>query len=278
MVQFFKTKKVSPSTTCITDITDVHCYLVEGSKKAMLIDTMTGVGNLKEFAESLTRLPISVILTHGHCDHAGGAAPFEEVYLNEADYELVKEHASMEMKKEYVKVTTGDLFDQITDRDFCPVRTGAYLPLEDGQIFDLGGITLKAVAVPGHTKGMTCILNIEERSILFGDACSQAVLVWAEESTSVEEYKSGLLNLKRHEAEYDTVYLSHRDRTTGKDILDNVIQVCNDILTESDDAMPAPFTDREGLLFAKNVDENFVRTDGKVGNIIYVKEKVRRKA
>lgn len=43
----FKKKKITESTIQISDITGAYSYLVEGSEKAVLIDTGAGAGNLK---------------------------------------------------------------------------------------------------------------------------------------------------------------------------------------------------------------------------------------
>ena len=39
---------------------------------------------------SLTNLPVLVVNTHGHPDHAGGNGGFDEVYLHPADEPLMK--------------------------------------------------------------------------------------------------------------------------------------------------------------------------------------------
>ncbi len=273
-MEFFTVEKVSPSTTGITDITGVHSFLVEGEKEAVLIDSGTGAGDLKGFVQSLTQLPVSVILTHGHCDHAGGDAGFEKVYLSEKDWELAKNHATMDMKKDYVSFCLGGLPEGMGEEDFCPVRTKASLPLVDGQEFDLGGVILKAVAVPGHTKGMTCILNVTERSILFGDGCNPSVFLWDEEALSVEEYRESLMALKEHEGEYDRVYLSHGPKVIEKEILDGVISVCEDILNGKSDKVPFAFMGHEGLLMAKTPAGQGERADGGLGNIIYNSKKI----
>lgn len=270
----FTTEKLSPSTTCISDITHVFSFLVEGDREAVLIDTGSGVGDIKAFAESLTEKPISVILTHGHGDHASGAAPFERVYLSQADWELVSYHASMEQKKDYVSFVLGDRAAALSDDDFCPERTAGYLPLTDGQIFDLGGVVLEAVPVRGHTQGMTCILNRTERSILFGDACNPSVFLWDQESSSVEEYKESLLQLKKREPEYDTVYLSHGVPVIDKGILDGVIQVCDEILNGKSDEEPFHFMGYQGLKTAKATDGQGMRKDGGLGNIVYNSQKI----
>lgn len=272
-MEFFKHKKVTDSTTQITDLTGVHSYLVEGSEKAALLDTGSGVGNLRTYVETLTDKPVMVLLTHGHCDHAGGAATFDEVYLSEADWELVERHASMDMKVDYVRFCCQDIFGQLTDKDFCPVRTSGYLPLKNGQIFELGGVTLEAIAVPGHTHGMTCILNVQERTILFGDACNTSLFIWDEEATTIEEYLESLLDLKKHEERYDTVYMSHVVLTMDKKVLDGVIAVCHDVMEGKADDQPFRFMEHE-LKLAKKVDEQRNRVDGGLGNLVYNPKKI----
>lgn len=274
-MEYFTTEKISESTTAIRDITGVYCYLVEGQDRAVLIDTATGCGDLKAFVESLTDKPLSVILTHGHCDHAAGAAAFDEVYLNEEDWELVKKHATMDGKKDYVRFVAGeDVFAEIPEDAWCPERTAPYLPLDDRQVFDLGGVTLEMVAVPGHTAGMVCVLNRGERTILFGDACNPSVFLWDEEATSVEKYRDSLLRLKERENEFDRVLISHCAPDVDKKVLDGVIEVCDEILAGKADAIPFRFMDYQGLLLAKAEDENGNRKDGGLGNIVYHSGKI----
>lgn len=268
-MEFYTHEKITPSTTKITNVGDVFCFLVEGNDSAALIDTGTGAGNLKDYVETLTDKPVVVLLTHGHCDHAGGAALFDKVYLGEADWELASEHAGLEMRKDYLSFVLGEAAGELTDEDMCPDRTQGYLPLADGQTFPLGGITLEAVAVPGHTQGMTCILNREERSILFGDACNPNVFLWGEESASVETYLETLEALKRRESLYDTVYLSHASTSVDKSILDGVMEVCRQIMAGEDDSVPYAFMDFQGLKLAKAVTSPGMRADGGLGNIVY---------
>ena len=268
-MEFFTTEKVSPSTTKIVDITGVAVFLVEGRERAALIDTATGAGDLRSFVEGLTSKPLDVILTHGHCDHAGGAAGFERVWLHKADWELACSRGGMEHKMDYARYITGK---ELTAQDFAPDRAGDYLPLEPDQRFDLGGLTLEAVHLPGHTQGMTCVLNVEERTILFGDGCNPSVFLWEEESSSVEDYRAGLLRLKEQEHRWDTVWLSHGPTQIDKAILDGVIGVCDEIIAGTNDWQPFDFMGRP-LRIAKRV-ENYVRADGGLGNIVYNPENI----
>lgn len=51
---------------------ETHCYLLLGSKKALLIDTGLGVANIRQVIDNITDLPVEVVTTHIHWDHIGG--------------------------------------------------------------------------------------------------------------------------------------------------------------------------------------------------------------
>ena len=271
-IEFFEKEKITDNIIAIKDITGVFMYLVIGNEKAILIDTGTGAGNLFEYVKGLTDLPIEVILTHGHCDHAGGAKYFEKVYLPEEDFELVKIHSSMERKIEYIHFSGGE---NVPDNEIVGERNDGYLKLKDGQIFDLGNEQLEMIKLPGHTKGMTCVLFKKSRIILMGDGCNPATFVWDDESLTVKAFLDNLYNLKKREADYDTVLVSHGNPICDKQILDGVIDVCKEVLAKNDDAIPYHFMDYEGLKMAKEINpQTFQRVDGGIGNIVYNVKKI----
>ena len=82
MIQYYSAEKLNTHMTAIRSLTGEIMYLIEGEEKAVLVDTCLGVGHLRKFVETLTEKPITVILTHGHVDHALGAPEFDEVYMN----------------------------------------------------------------------------------------------------------------------------------------------------------------------------------------------------
>ena len=277
-MEFFTFSKISPTTTKIVDITNTARYLVEGSKEALLIDTCTGAGDLKKAVESLTDLPVTVVLTHGHVDHLGGAARFDKVYMSHKDLFMLPDNDVLWQKKNFTEFSNPRA-KELTDRDYCPTRTDEFLPLYDGMEFDLGGITIKAVAVPGHTPGMMCMLCKEERWILFGDACNTAVFLFGDEALTVEEYIENLSVLENVRDEYDTIILSHMPWTAKKTIVREVKELRQDIMDGKNDPeefiFPVlPYTD---LLRGAKVNPQMQRLDGKEGNIIYRQQKIFKK-
>ena len=69
-MQYFKSLKVTDSITQIEDLCGTKMYLVEGSERAVLIDTGIGLGNICKYVRKLTSKPLTVLITHGHVDHA----------------------------------------------------------------------------------------------------------------------------------------------------------------------------------------------------------------
>jgi len=116
-------------------------YLVEGKKKAMLIDTGTKCAQLDSIVKLITNKPLYVLITHAHGDHSGNINHFNEIYLHAADTVLLDK--SYKGKVHFVK---------------------------DGEVFDLGGKKLKIVCMPAHTPGSIVVLDEKAGSCYSGDA------------------------------------------------------------------------------------------------------------
>lgn len=269
-MEMFTHKEITPHILRIQDQIGVYMYLVIGEEKACLLDTGYGYGNIKEYAEQLTNKPVFVILTHGHIDHAGGAGLFDEVYMNHKEKPIFQQHMKNAFRKQFFQSNQMD----IDVESFMPVQdVDAFLPIQNEQEWNLGGITLQAVEVPGHTPGMTMILIKEERVILFGDGCGVSVLLFDEYSTSVQTYYESLKRLKTWENHYDYIIRNHGTGASEKDLLNEVLSCCEDILQKKDAHIPMTIMG-EQLYMAREVDEQNNRKDGKFGNIAYRMDKV----
>lgn len=264
---YFTGEKLNERVTRILCPENVYVYLVEGETSAALIDTGFGVGSLKEYVESLTKLPYIVLLTHGHLDHAGGAGEFAQVYLNERDLSLAGEHTSLEKRvPRLCKAGSG-----IDAKELIPPKAlEEYLPLQDGQSFDLGGMTVTMLALPGHTKGSMCVLFEELRCVLLGDACNSYGYLQMPESSSIAEYRESLIAFRQHTDAFDQVWYSHPHNFGGKEILEETIKLCGEIISGSRKGVPVEMSGMDGDFFvAKEVDGQGHPKDGGVANFIY---------
>lgn len=268
----FVSEKVSPAITRIRDGSDVCEYLIEGNERAALIDTGYGIGDLKGYVESLTKKPYDVFITHGHVDHAAGAYQFSKVRMHPADVELAARHCKVEFRKEMVENHAKLV---LPETDYQPQRLGDFTALEDGEAYDLGGVALRWIHVPGHTQGTMVALIEEERTIMFGDACGVGVLLALPESSSVETYLKSLKKLKGFEPEYDKVLRQHGTCQSTLRVLDDNIENCEAILAGTDDAVSVDLFGKQ-CRRARAIDAvTGNRLDGKEGNILYDPNRLR---
>lgn len=259
----FRTERVSERVTRIFGVCCFELmYLVEGTKKAALIDTGSGFGALRAAVGRMTDKPLIVLLTHGHTDHAMGAAEFDKVYMNHADDGIYRKHSAEDFR-------LAD-FEQYR-REYVPaVRAEEFLALEDGEVFDLGGISIESIRLPGHTRGSMIFLFREERMLLTGDACNGFTYLFGEESLSVEEYERSLIEAKaRVDNRFDQVLVSHGDGRIQRDVLDSAIALCREIQESKTDDLPFEFKGETGVLAMANSGMGTSRLDGKTCNIIY---------
>ena len=110
----------------------LYCYLLVGEEKAMLIDTAYGVGDLRAMVASITDKPVMVCNTHGHFDHTGGNALWEEAWMSEEAAKDAKNAFGPEMQKRFNEMPHPDYKINI---------------LHDGDVIDLGGRKVTVVSI-----------------------------------------------------------------------------------------------------------------------------------
>lgn len=272
-MNYYTAQSVGKNMIAIASRTGEYLYLIEGSDRALLVDASTGVANLPDFVQQLTSKPLTVVLTHGHVDHAPGAAGFHTVYLHPADLPLYRRHCAE--RDDYVNGNLGSAAEELTKADFAPVDPDkALMPLQDGMVFDLGSIHVEVIALPGHTKGTVVLLVQEPRLLILGDACNNSTFLFDEFSTTVQTYRATLAAAKgKLLGRFDRVFFSHRSIEGEPDVMDNVLALCDALLAGQGDAQPYTFRGQQ-VFIAKACAAHFVRPDGKCGNLVYSQSKI----
>ena len=135
-----------------------NCYLVydEQTKKACLIDPADY--DLKiEQALSAHGLRLEyIILTHGHFDHLLGASKFKE--------KTGAKIAAHELEAEYLENPDKSLTSMAGG-----MRIHADVFLKEGDVLNIGDVSIKVIHTPGHTKGSCCFMCETEPVIFSGD-------------------------------------------------------------------------------------------------------------
>jgi glyoxylase-like metal-dependent hydrolase (beta-lactamase superfamily II) len=234
----YSCEPIAPAVWRLKDRLGVAMYLVVGRERAALIDTGYGFTGLRDAVRALTELPVIVLLSHGHVDHAFGIYEFADVpiYLHPLDADTYRMHSDPVYRERFMRNSGLDYCAE----DFQPACPIDFQPVEDGQSFDLGGLTIRALHVPGHTKGMIVYLMVEPRIAIFGDACGPNTMIMEDCSGNLSDYRASLLRLKTHEAEYDRVVRNHGSCESPKSLLDVVIDVCGRVLAGTDARQPLP--------------------------------------
>lgn len=208
---WFKARKVADGVWCIEDHGSDNMYLVEGKEKALLIDTGLGVAKLNDFVKTLTRLPVIVINTHGHPDHAGGNYQFKSVYAHPLEFAAIKQTSSTESRKRAVEnmMRGATAADMVSIEEAVKMPTAELIPLKDGQVFDLGGRKIEVIETPGHTPGEIVLLDSANRIAFTGDNDNALVWLFLPTCRPLEVYLQSLKKLQQRDGEFDTIMPGH---------------------------------------------------------------------
>ena len=254
----YSVSQLKPNVYHIADPFGVFMTVIVGEEKALLLDTGYGIGHLKETIAQITDLPLIVVNSHGHLDHVLGNRFFAQAYLHPADLQVYQEHTTQDRKHSIVDML-GDLPGLLT-ADFSP---DAYLlecktrvlPIDEGDVFDLGGVSLTVVHIPGHTPGGIALLDDRDRLLLVGDAASHHVWMFLQESTSIATYIQSLQKLQDLSNQYDGIIASHVPVVLPNDLIDRLIHCAENIDPEKSVPFEPPFKDAgKGIMYFEGIE------------------------
>lgn len=187
MSTYYDVVDIAPGVKRINSQENSACDLIIGTKKAALIDTGLGLGDLPELVKSLTSLPLIIFNTHCHCDHIGGNAQFTQpIYMGKEDIPTCPYSNDVFFRKGMM--ANKDLPDTFDEKEYLSRGFGTVIPTNEGDQFDLGGLTIKVYDAPGHSLGSRAYL-IPERKILYvGDSVLRTILVFGYGAASRQTY------------------------------------------------------------------------------------------
>jgi glyoxylase-like metal-dependent hydrolase (beta-lactamase superfamily II) len=151
-----------------------YTYLVvdANSKCAIIVDPAWEEDKIEEVLVSMNVKLTGILLTHSHKDHT-----------NLVDYFVAKYHCNVWMS--------------VAEIDYYGYKCDNLIGFNQDQTLVIGGITVKVLLTPGHTKGSTCYLisnNLFSGDTLFIEGCG---LCWGNGANPYDMFDSlQLLNNK----------------------------------------------------------------------------------
>lgn len=196
MKEWFTIDKIDDTTYIISEYRhweETHCYLLNGTKYSLLIDTGLGICNIYDEIIKLTNKPIIAIATHIHWDHIGGHKYFSDFYAHEYELDWLNGGfpLSMETIKEFVieRCDLPEFYDINSYEFFQGIPTKI---IRDGDIIDVGGRLIQALHTPGHSPGHLCFWEKERGFLFTGDLVYKNMLTAFFPSTDPVLYLNSL--------------------------------------------------------------------------------------
>ena len=214
----------------------VFMDLIVGAHHALLFDTGYGFGDLRGLVESITEKPLYVVNSHGHVDHACGNAQFGGAWIHPLDMDLCREHNGREMRM--AELETAEVPMDFDLEAYLHLGTGELMPVGEGHIFDLGGMTLEVVHLPGHTAGSIGLYCPEKRLLYVGDAMNCFVWLFLPEAQSLDTYINTLH--KAAKLPFTHMIQSHEPDPVPKRRLWDYLDLAEHLDFEQGTLVPAP--------------------------------------
>ena len=148
-----------------------YSYLVVGDEQALLIDAgAQGGKGINGLVRSLTDRPYAVLPTHLHYDHLGSLAEFEKIWL--ADTPSVREARQGDGLYRLPQASTLD-----AEEGFSPEPLKVDRLIAPDSDINLGGVSLKVLYAPGHSRDDIVIFDPAANLLFVGDYIYPGLLI-----------------------------------------------------------------------------------------------------
>lgn len=197
-------EQLAPCLWRYHDDTNSTSYLVVGKSRAAMIDCGSGRRPVMPMIRAITPLPVDLLLTHAHPDHYGAAAEFERVWLHEDDAKAL------------------DAMEPVfTVMGVPPLPRDTLHTFTEGHVFDLGGRSITAIDLPGHTPGSVVFADDVGCALFSGDAVGSGdiVLMSVPKAYSLSRYRDSLQAFLERIVPYEgyTWYAGHHHQAVRED-------------------------------------------------------------
>ena len=159
--------QTAPLSVAIIPVTPLqqNCSLIWCTKtnEGVVVDPGGDVDNILKAIKETGITIKSIVLTHGHIDHAGGADELKE----KLDVKIIGPHKDDLFLLESL-VETGEMYGVQGSRNCTSDRW-----LNEGDNIDIGEMSFRVAHCPGHSPGSVVFINEDIKLAIVGDVLFQ---------------------------------------------------------------------------------------------------------
>ena len=267
MTDYYKVIDMGDGIYHIWEPAGVASSLIIGKTKALLIDTGYGYGNLKSMVRSLTDLPLRVVNTHCHLDHAGGNYLFQE-NQSESDFsiginlyeETVYRLYQVEQKPLVIQKILQEKspeeypWSQDFDREkYLEYKDCKFDALRDGEVIDLGERHIRVIFLPGHTMGSVVFFDEQTGTLFSGDNISNSLWIQFDQSENVYRFAKHLREVQK--LPIQKIISSHKQAPWPSEIIQLELDAIAHITLEDSTTFIHPRTGARALKYKYPIPE-----------------------
>jgi glyoxylase-like metal-dependent hydrolase (beta-lactamase superfamily II) len=218
-----------------------NSLVVRGRDGALIVDPSTSL-HLLPAPEGITH----VLLTHAHEDHVAGVHLFPDAAVHVHHDDLLGVRSLDGLMQIYGMAPAADAaFREIVVRDFTYAPRPDATGLADGDVIDLGGVTVRLVHLPGHTRGHSGVLVEPDGVFVTGDIDLSAFgPYYGDEWSSLDAFEASLARARTIDTRWYVTF-HHKGVVDGRDEYVRQLDAFTAVIASRESAMVAHLTGRE---------------------------------
>lgn len=210
-----------------------NSLVVEGKGEVAIIDPSVTV-----VAKGGAHVPVdAVINSHGHEDHVPGNGLFIDARVHIHDDDLLAARSLEGLLDIYgFEGETREDFARVVVEEFSYAPRPDAEGFQDGHTWDLGGVDIEAVHLPGHTRGHSGFRISEGVFFLSDIDLTGFGPYYGDAWSSLEQFEASLQQVRDEEADYYVTF-HHKGVIEGRERFVRMIDDFNAVIGHRHEAM-----------------------------------------
>ncbi len=180
-----------------------HMWLVRGRDRDLLIDAGLGHVPLRPAVAALSHRPVTLVLSHTHWDHIGGAADFADRLVHPAEAAVLADpDPARTLFRSYASGARDTAAFTIPPAGWNAAAhlirpAPATALIDEGDRIDLGDRVFAVLHTPGHSPGHVALFEERTGTLFAQDAVYDGPLVDTCPDSDIPTYRRTMARLRR---------------------------------------------------------------------------------